>query len=106
MFIRQNLIQILLFLFPDFFLPFFADYRDFNNVDWDGLFSFMSGFDCSPIFNNTDVDLKSSHVSSMLNDLYSYVPIVRKRICNNDNSWMESFSFWESHYIYRLTLVN
>ncbi|XP_065359864.1 uncharacterized protein LOC135953785 [Calliphora vicina] len=39
---------------------------------------------------SNDVELQSSVLSSLINSLYNFVPVVRRRIRQDDNSWMNS----------------
>lgn len=68
----------------------FYEYRDYNNIDWDGLFLYLRSFDTNVVLNATDVDTKCSYVCSLLSDLFSYVPIVRKRIRVRGDDWFEA----------------
>lgn len=68
----------------------FIEYRDVNAIDWDGLFRFLSGYDHSSIYNAVDVDIKSSIICSLFESLYSFVPVVRRRVQFSDNDWMKS----------------
>lgn len=68
----------------------FVEFRDFNNINWDGLLSFASNFDLSLFFSSNDVDTKCTIISSLFDSFLSYVPLTRRRIrCEND-SWMDS----------------
>lgn len=68
----------------------FVDYRDYGNIDWDGLFLFLSSFDSSSIFYSTDTEVKCALVSSLIEELHSFVPTVRKRVYLNDDNWINS----------------
>lgn len=71
-------------------LPQIVEYRDYNNIDWDDLVTILNNFDSNLVFNVSDVDLKCFHVHSLLNSLFSCVPIVRKTVRCDDESWMQS----------------
>ncbi|XP_037814088.1 uncharacterized protein LOC119605199 [Lucilia sericata] len=68
----------------------YIEYRDYNNIDWNGIFSCLSNFNCDPLLNSTCVDIKCDYFSSLVADLFAYVPIVKKRIWVNCDSWMNS----------------
>lgn len=68
----------------------FVFYRDFNNINWDGIFSYLNSFDSSLFFSSLDIDVKCSIITSLLVDLYSFVPVVKKRIYYRNDAWLES----------------
>lgn len=68
----------------------FFEYRNFDNIDWSGLKIYLSSFNYSLVFNSNDVDDKCSYISNLIRDLFTYVPIIRKRRNTNDNGWMNS----------------
>lgn len=68
----------------------YIEYRDYNNINWYELFSRLSNFDINLFFNSPDVDAKCSLIASLFTDLFSCVPVVRKRVCNYDDAWMRS----------------
>lgn len=71
-------------------LPEFVEYRDFRNIDWDGLLLFLNELDTSLFFSAIDVDMKCSFICSLFNSLFSYVPVVKKMVRYENDSWMES----------------
>ena len=70
----------------------FFEYRNFKNIDWEGLFSFLSSVNTDSFFSTSCIDSQWSHLSSLLESLYSFVPVVRKRIPNCVDNWMQSNS--------------
>lgn len=68
----------------------YLEYRDFKNINWNGLFQFLNEFNLSQIFYAIDIDIKCSLVCSLFENLYSFVPIVRVRVQNKDDTWMKS----------------
>lgn len=66
------------------------EYRDLNGLDWDRLLSFLSGFEFSNIFNEANVDNKFQIFSSLIQSLYSFVPIRRINLKTNGDKWMKS----------------
>lgn len=71
-------------------LPLFVEYRNCKNMDWGGLLGFPNTFGAYDIFNTADLDNKSSLISSLLEHLFSYVPIVRREVYVREDSCMKS----------------
>lgn len=65
-------------------------YRDFGSIDWNSLHNYLSCFDFSRIFNSVDIDEKVSTFSSLMEVLYSFVPIRTKRVQSTDDRWIKS----------------
>lgn len=68
----------------------FIEYRDFNNINWDGLLGYLEAFNCDLIVANTNIDEKCNIISSLVERLYSFVPIVRRKIRFCDEDWINS----------------
>lgn len=64
--------------------PDYIDYRDFCNIDWDGMFLLLNDF-----YIAIKVYSKCSFLTSLLNNLFPNVPIVKKYMYYID-TWMES----------------
>lgn len=68
----------------------FIEYRDFKNINWDGLLRFLGDFNSNLVFRTTNIDEKCNIISSLVEGLYSFVPIVRRRLRSFDNDWIKS----------------
>ncbi|XP_059225893.1 uncharacterized protein LOC131997969 [Stomoxys calcitrans] len=85
--------HVLLFGVFDFHLSrteSFVEYHDYKNIDMSGMLSYLIDFDFSDIFSALDVDTKCFLISSLFEDLYSFVPVVRKNVISVGNEWMNS----------------
>ncbi|XP_075167910.1 uncharacterized protein LOC142240076 [Haematobia irritans] len=67
-------------------------YRDYRNVDWNGIFQYLVGYDFSLLYLTCDVDYQLSIIDSVLRDLFEFVPIVTKRIIPRNDDWLKSDS--------------
>lgn len=66
------------------------EYRNFNAIDWNGLLAFLSGFDSYCFFSSADVNFQNSIIDSLVASLYCFVPIVRRKVRRDNNTWMKS----------------
>ncbi|XP_058976986.1 uncharacterized protein LOC131801906 [Musca domestica] len=71
-------------------LPDFVEYRNFNNIDWNGIWNFLASYDPNLVFSSVGVDAKCASITSLLDSLYSFVPVVRKKIKHSVDPWMKS----------------
>lgn len=67
----------------------FVEYRDYGNSDWNGMALYMDTFDSSVIFSSLDVEVKCNNVLSLIDELHSFVPVVRKRVFLYSDEWMK-----------------
>lgn len=70
----------------------FHVYRNFNDIDWVGVSSYLAMFDSTIYFNSSCVEFQSSFLNSLLSSLYEFVPVVRKKIVCGVDNWMKSNS--------------
>lgn len=68
----------------------YIEYRDYRNIEWDGIFLFLDQCDFSVFFNATDADTKCSFISNIFYSLYSFVPIAKRKLRIHDDVWMKS----------------
>lgn len=64
-------------------------HRNYNQINWDGIASYMSTYDDSFFWRSVDVEDKCLILTSLLSDLFTFVP-VRRAISSTDNGWMRS----------------
>lgn len=68
----------------------FVEFRDYNNIDWVGFHNFLVSFDYEPIYTSLDVDLQLSTIDSLVSSLFSFVPLVKRRIIQKMDPWLYS----------------
>lgn len=66
----------------------FIEYRDYGNIDWNGVELFLNTFDSSVIFSSVDVNVKCDNVLSLVDELHSFVPVVRRKAFYHGDEWM------------------
>ncbi|KAI8125992.1 RNA-directed DNA polymerase from mobile element jockey [Lucilia cuprina] len=81
------------FLFASFVMKIekskeYVEFHDFKSIEWDNLLGLLSNFDCSHFYSG-DVDDQCHSLTSLLNLLFSCVPVVKKRICRKNINWMK-----------------
>lgn len=72
------------------YLENFVEYYDYNNIDWGGLILYLSNFDTSFLFASVNTDQKCVLISSLIEELHKYVPIVKRRVGIYGDEWMNS----------------
>lgn len=78
------------FKFRKQLLPEYFEYRDYNNIDYEGISRYFFNYDESYFFDTSDVDLLCSYTCTLFHNLLLYVPIVRRKAKVSDNAWMMS----------------
>lgn len=57
----------------------FFEYRYYRNINWSGFFSYLSHISFEHIYQKSDVNFHLEFLNNVINCLFSYVPLVRRR---------------------------
>ncbi|XP_075150406.1 uncharacterized protein LOC142224512 [Haematobia irritans] len=76
--------------FPVSYSEEFIEYRDYRSIDWDGFFNIYNNFNSDAFFFTSNVDMQLDILSDLIRDLFSFVPLVRKRKMTRTDTWLDS----------------
>lgn len=67
----------------------FFEFRNYNDINWDGLLDYLVNVDFSSLYSTSDINLQLSFLQLLIANLFSYVPIVRKRVVHSLDPWLK-----------------
>ncbi|XP_073821517.1 uncharacterized protein [Musca autumnalis] len=65
------------------------EFLDFNRADWLGIGNLLCNFDFSPLYNTSDVDHQLALIDLLFQNLFSFVPVVSRRVNPKNDAWLD-----------------
>lgn len=81
------------------------EFRDYENIDWDGLLQCLSVFDSASFFYSSDANDLSERVALLFGSLFTFVPVVRRRIRRYGEEWMKSRDVLDAQFLRDLSFT-
>lgn len=68
----------------------YVEYRDYRKICWNSFFEYLSHFNFDHFYTSSDVDIKLSVLDHLISELFSFVPLVKRKFRNVSDQWLRS----------------